>query len=172
MVVITWQEYPMPSNRILFSSRFRNLRNRTKNNGSCTKTSKTMKLFNHKGCSSIRKSSFCLIWNWRRLLANDGTYLSGTIACESIKIVAGTCVAKYAMKMRLIKSFILFRVVVVFVRFCQRLARSLFCVRTDKRNLVYYYVYTRTRRVCMCAQKSSFCRHNRYELFRPFDSKP
>ena len=100
-------------------------------------------------------------------MANDGTYLSGTIACESIKIVAGTCVAKYAMKMRLIKSFILFRVVVVFVRFCQRLARSLFCVRTDKRNLVYYYVYTRTRRVCMCAQKSSFFQsYKRYELFQ------
>ena len=68
-------------------------------------------------------------------MANDGTYLSGTIACESIKIVAGTCVAKYAMKMRLIKSFILFGVVLVFVGFFERLASSLFCVGADKRNL-------------------------------------
>jgi len=178
MVVITWLEYAQPINRMFFSSLRESFRNKMQNNGSCTNTSKKMKLFNHNGCSSMRKSSFVLIWNSSNRFANDGMNLPGTIAWESIKIVAGMCVAKYAINIRLKRLFIFLLLLVMIFFFSwdttfllrgSRLKRVCsdawmnvcFCVFVFVFVCVYIYTFNYSRRrwvtrarFCVCLGKN------------------
>ena len=52
---------------------------------------------NHTGGSAMSGSAFCSQWNRSSALAKDGTTDGGRSAWESIKIVAGMCVAKKTM---------------------------------------------------------------------------
>ena len=100
-----------------------------------------------------------------RLLANDGTCLSASLAGRLNR--RRHVRVKYAMKMRLDKSFILFRLSLFLFDFVSASpARSSVCERRKETSISITCIRARGG-VCACARRrAAFFKYKRYELFQ------